>query len=527
LKPALWHVLALTGAAYAGLVGAGWVWDDHSIILDNWTLDHPTWGAVWRGDFWCCTGGRGSGYYRPLTTASFLLDRTLFGRDPAGPHLHGLLWHMAAVALVHALLTPRIGGNRALVGATIFSLHPLQSEAVAWVAARNDTMVATLGLLSLLAADRGRPWLCGIAALAAALTKETAFGLPMLVVAWRLAWSDRLPRREVLAMCLGLTVAVAFRSGAFLGAAIGQMASLPLVKRRAITILVTALGWISWPWPLTGTASVLMATPGRAGWTAALVTVVGGGWLLARAPWRNGWLLVLAAATLAPCLPSLAAHGLLGERYFYLAMFGIAAVVASTVPWSKASGALGLGALLAALLALYTRLPDWADNVAFFSAAVERRPDGVAWNQLTDALSQAGRKKEALEAAEAALADPRPDIHACKKAPALALAVYGPERVIARKDAWVEMGCRSQPFFDGAVALALAEAGQWEEARRMVEDEHWDDPKRRDLQVFGALAMRDHDFDALASAAAMWPGARAEFLDGVLALTLARHGDDD
>jgi tetratricopeptide (TPR) repeat protein len=91
------------------------------------------------------------GYWQPLTWLSFMLDVTLFGRGPAGPHLMNLLFHAANTVLLFQLLRRLTGATwRSAFVAALFALHPLRVESVAWVTERKDVLSTFFGLLSLL-----------------------------------------------------------------------------------------------------------------------------------------------------------------------------------------------------------------------------------------------------------------------------------------------------------------------------------------------------------------------------------------
>jgi len=91
-----------------------------------------------------------SKYYIPLTFLTFSLDHALFGLDAEAFHRTNLILHIANGLLVlwfFYLLTHRL--SLAFAGAAIFSLHPIQVEAVSWVSERKG-LLATFFLLGAL-----------------------------------------------------------------------------------------------------------------------------------------------------------------------------------------------------------------------------------------------------------------------------------------------------------------------------------------------------------------------------------------
>ncbi|MGA2280237.1 MAG: tetratricopeptide repeat protein [Verrucomicrobiota bacterium] len=103
---------------------------------------------------WAFTTGFG-GNWHPLTWLSLMLDASLFGPGPAGPHLTNLLFHLADTALVFLLFRRLTAANwRSAFVAALFALHPLHVESVAWISERKDVLSMFFGLLALIAYSR-------------------------------------------------------------------------------------------------------------------------------------------------------------------------------------------------------------------------------------------------------------------------------------------------------------------------------------------------------------------------------------
>ncbi len=521
----LWFVLGLVAAAYGGVPQAGFVWDDHALVEHNRVLTAPTFENVFLRDLWCCTVSNDTGYYRPLLTLTFLLDRWLFGVDAAGSHVQSLLWHLLVVALVAGVLRGRVGATRANVAALIFGLHPVQSEAVVWISARNDLMAAAGVLGTLLALDRRKWGLAALAAFSACLSKENAFLLPAVIFVWRRAWGERLARQEVVAIGLALAAAFALRSQATLGGFTLEQAEISFNARSAFYGAVTMLGWVTWPWPLTTTASLYMPAPHPAAWPAAVATLLLFAGLLRAGRARAAWLLLLAAGVFAPSAFGVRWYGTLGERYLYLPLFGLVAAIVATAPARRAQAPALAVATLAALGVLHVRVPDWADEEALFTAAVRRSPDGYAWNLLGVELMRQERWAEATGAFDAAIGLVPLQRRACRHVVVPADHVLGDADLVARTALWAERGCKGRPGFDGARAMALASRGLWAEAEVVARDARRNDPGRRDEIVRAALDARDGDLASLGARALAWPSGAADLLDQASYLVQARPAD--
>jgi tetratricopeptide (TPR) repeat protein len=515
-------VLGLVAAAYVGVPQAGYVWDDHALVERNRILLHPTLTDIFARDLWCCTVGSASGYFRPLLTVSFLLDRWTFGTGSAGPHLHSVLWHLLVVTLVAYALRDRVGDLRANVAALLFGLHPVSSEAIVWISARNDLMAAAGVIGCLVAFDRNRLLLGGLAALAACLSKENAHLLPLVLFAWRRAWGESVRPKEWVALGLALALAIALRANAEIGGMSLDEGDIGVTPRTVLNGAVHFVSLLVAPWPLTSTLSVYVPPPSiprvlaALGSIALLVSLV----VIGRA--RAAWLLLVGAVVLAPAALGVRWYGTFGERYYYLPLLGVCTAAVASVPawrgWTVVTGLL----TVAALAILHVRVPEWADEETLFTAAVRRVPDGYSWNLLGVELIRQERWAEATAALDTAIAKEPIQRRACRHVVGSAERIPLPDDLLlSRSRLWSDEGCKGLGQFDGSLAMALASRGLWEEAQRAANEAVRADPDRRDEIVRAAVDARSMDLDALGARAMAWPSGAADLLDQVAYLTNA------
>jgi len=197
--------LVLLGAvAYVNTFGGGWVWDDVSSVLLHEHVQQPgQFFQLFREDQHAFGKGEGN-FYRPLVAATFMLDFQLAYNPlydaPVGSrlpelkpllfHISNLLWHVAAALLLFALLT-RLGAPRFVraAAALIFVVHPLHTEAVAYISGRADMMSAAFMFAALffaLTPSTGRRRTAAHAGsavcfAAALLSKESSLIYPVLL----------------------------------------------------------------------------------------------------------------------------------------------------------------------------------------------------------------------------------------------------------------------------------------------------------------------------------------------------------
>lgn len=139
-------------------------------------------------------------YYRPILTVSFILDAQIGGGNPFIYHLTNVVIHLVASCLVYLFLN-KLGYKRPLAFffSLIFTVHPILTQAVAWIPGRNDSLMAVFGLsafiffLDFLETRRAGYYIAHLFFLGLALfTKESAVILPVMCVLyyWTVAGSQ-------------------------------------------------------------------------------------------------------------------------------------------------------------------------------------------------------------------------------------------------------------------------------------------------------------------------------------------------
>src|SRR6185436_12665624 len=140
------------------------------------------------------TDAHGGEYYRPLPMlAWWLLGRPGLGSAPCAALALGL--HAAAAALTGVLLRA-LGRPASVAGgaAVLMLIAPQNLDAAAWFSASTDLFATVFVLGALTAGARGKHGLAAGVALAAFLSKESAYVLPLLalLVLRDLPWRRRL-----------------------------------------------------------------------------------------------------------------------------------------------------------------------------------------------------------------------------------------------------------------------------------------------------------------------------------------------
>ncbi len=195
----LWLPPLVAFLLYLPALHSGLVWDDPLFLNHPVYRQRELWAQALGGAFLLSPN-----YFRPLAVATFLGT----GASPWLHHLLNGLLHALNTALVAWLAARLVGDGQGkpparvgvLAAGLLYGVHPALVEGVAFIAGRFDLLVTTFLLLALLAdhALRGRGWLrplaVGVAVFCAALCKELAAAILVVLPVWHLATCPQLDR---------------------------------------------------------------------------------------------------------------------------------------------------------------------------------------------------------------------------------------------------------------------------------------------------------------------------------------------
>jgi tetratricopeptide (TPR) repeat protein len=200
----LWLTL-LTLAVYGQSLTYNFVYEDRRTILHNALIE--SWSRV--PEYFTSDLSRlhGSNFYRPVTSLFARLMNAIVGNSAFGWHAGSVLLHLLCVLLVFALAQRLLGSrSTAFFAAALFAVHPTHVEAVTWISASGDPLMAVFVLSAAVAFLRWRQgestaWLAAslAAGAAAVLTKEAAVVTPALISVFLLLPAAARSRRTQLA----------------------------------------------------------------------------------------------------------------------------------------------------------------------------------------------------------------------------------------------------------------------------------------------------------------------------------------
>ena len=135
---------ALTLMIYRPAWHGGFIWDDDRYVTNNPLLIAPD--GLRR--IWLSLDAPSQ--YFPLAYTVLRIQRELWDLNPVGYHLVNIFLHVANALLVWWILA-RLRVPGAWFAATIFAVHPVQVESVAWISELKNVLMAFFFLLTLAA----------------------------------------------------------------------------------------------------------------------------------------------------------------------------------------------------------------------------------------------------------------------------------------------------------------------------------------------------------------------------------------
>lgn len=219
------HIIALivlAGGVYANSLGGKFIWDDSGLIIEN--IEYLETKLDFKSLF-LKSHFEEAPYYRPVLWLAFLADYKVWGLNPLGYHSTNITLHILNTVLLFFFFRA-IAATPALAAAAcaLFAVHPINTEAIAWIAGRNDPIMFFFLIFSCLCMCRGRRAQTALRKTAlycfacisygcALLAKETAvITLPLflLVDVWFLKKRYRPFRYEIAALYTALTLITIF-----------------------------------------------------------------------------------------------------------------------------------------------------------------------------------------------------------------------------------------------------------------------------------------------------------------------------
>jgi tetratricopeptide (TPR) repeat protein len=432
VAPGILIIVAAVVVAYIPAVQGEYIWDDDFYVTENIHLRTlPGLGRIWFDI------GATPQYY-PAVHTTFWIEYHLWELEPFGYHLVNVLLHAMGSVLLWLVLR-RLSVPGAWLAATLFALHPVQVESVAWITERKNVLSGVFYFAALLAycrfakietdqAPDGCRWryygLAVVLFACALLSKTVTCTLPavILLLLWwkrrRVSWREVLPLAPMLAVGLAMGLLTAWMEKHTVGAR-GAEWGWSFVERCLLAgrVVWVYLGKLVWPaelmffyprWRLDASAWWQYLFPVAA---VAVPLIL---WLL-RA--RLGKAPLVAAlffgGTLFPALGFIDVYPMrysfVADHFQYLACAGplalFAALIATVIRLKRPAPRTARVAdtVVSAVVLLAMGTLTWRQGLIYkdvetlWRDTVQKNPDAwMAYNNLGNVLKERGQVDEAL-----------------------------------------------------------------------------------------------------------------------------------
>lgn len=369
-------------------------WDDNILVYANPLVRHFSPYAVW-----AVFTSYDPELYIPLTFLTYQIEHLIFGLNAMVFHTTNLLLHCGISVMIFYLLQRwKIARSAAFVLALIFAIHPLNSEAVAWVSARKDVLSSFFFLATLLQWERYRSdatrrkyWIAVLFFLFALLSKVSIVLLPLILLL--IDWRDHrnIDRRMMTEKIPFFILASVFVVIALLGKT-GNISALSLWQTVLMSSKAIGVSVLHFFFPFQISLIYQQSTPitlASAEFFLPVLFVLSVLFITVVSLKKSRSIAFAVCFTLIMLLPSFANFSKAGslyyttDRYMYMAQLGLLFLLGwgSTLQRGRA---LKLSIMAAAVVmipsfafATYNRSLLWIDSETLFRDALAKNPESA------------------------------------------------------------------------------------------------------------------------------------------------------
>lgn len=414
---------------YANALGGGFIYDDSRLVKNNvYIKQWSNLSKVFTSDI-----GSGAGsiyfhynFYRPVQMLTYMVDYSLWGLTPFGYHLTSLLLHIA-VAIALYFLVSIIFKSRAIAFFTsaIFTVHPLHTEAVSYIAGRADMLAGLFMLLFLIFyiknLDFANPQFLIIAIssyILACLSKEYSLTVVLLVFLYHYAFRKKIKWSSMGAVLAVTLIYIFLKATVFNFPVVSKPSSGALFARlpgffiafgEYIRLLVLPFGLhMEYGSPL-----FKIYDPRVFAGIAALAAMI---WVACKMRSKNDLIFFSIAWYILALLPVsnlLPINAFMSEHWLYVPSMGIFALAGYGLDYLYEKRGLKFIALaaLSCIVLFYGALTVmqngyWKDSITFYERTLKYSKDnGRIYSNLATEYMNEGQHEKAIEVYKKAVAN--------------------------------------------------------------------------------------------------------------------------
>jgi tetratricopeptide (TPR) repeat protein len=191
---------------YANTLPGKFLWDDYGLVRDNAQIKSLSGVKKILVTNIGAGSGVASNFYRPLQIFTYALDYSLWKLNPAGYHLTSILFHIAVALALYWLVSVVFKDYQlSFLASSLFIIHPLHTETVAYISARADIIAALFFLLTFifyikhLHSGSNKPLICALLFYPLALlAKESSLIFPLLALFYHYVFRVKIRPRASL-----------------------------------------------------------------------------------------------------------------------------------------------------------------------------------------------------------------------------------------------------------------------------------------------------------------------------------------
>jgi|GEM_PF-2337368 len=394
-------ILLLAVLLYGRSLSNGFAVDDFPAIVNNDLVQEGIGGIpkIFQESYYYGYDQREqANEYRPIASAFYAIEVSLFGENPRGYHGLSLLLYAGILWVVFLFLSQLLTWKQALFGTLLYALLPVHSEVIANIKAQDDLLMALFLFASFYAwgrkEEKGFIWIAFGTYLLALFSKESALPMILIFPSLDLLRSRTFDKRALLFlvpmgiyMAARLSVitgveqvdvvnnALAFASG------YGEQSAMGFAFLVEYLILLVAPYQLSWDYSFNH-----FALHGWMHWESFLglgIFLLASFFILRKAkkPDVFTWSLFFFLLSIFLYLHLLfLLEATLAERFLFIPSFAFVVLLILAHKKWKFLQWLYIPALLFWSVLIWNRTADWKDNLTLFEADIEKVPNSIRAN---------------------------------------------------------------------------------------------------------------------------------------------------
>ena len=422
----LWMAIAAVIMAgfltYANTLQSPFIWDDINLVEKNPTIHNlKNLGRIFKENLGFGVIQQRSASYRPLQSLTYMIDYSIWKNNVLGFHLTNIIFHiLSALGVLWLVLVVLRNGFLAVSSALIYVVHPLHSEAVAYISGRADPLSTCLFLSSMilyLQSFQKRSMVMQILMLltfiGALLSRESTLMLPMIVLLYHFVFKKPVYWKSFLFLVGTGVLYIVLRVSEMIGTLGSTHTVVSTLGERLPGVFVAITNYLKliiFPMPLHMEYAAPLFAWSELKVFIGIASVLGLCFYAFQARKKNplvSFSILWFFLTLLPVLNIFPVNAYMAEHWLYVPLIGAVIFIVNLIKsWSSPSAARVVIGVLVSVLMLLTHQQNkhWQSHVGFYEYTLKFAPDSSRLHSdLGVAYYGAGRIDDAIKAFKRAI----------------------------------------------------------------------------------------------------------------------------